>query len=111
MEESVVFTFPYQTNRNHIKERSTVGHVFLRTALKSFFQFHLNCKQIQVEARNSMPNCEIYVPIFSEIIQTNLKIFSQIVIGSVGTGYCKKHMVLEFLTKTFVLVAPAPLKD
>ena len=30
MEESVVFTFPYQTNRNHIKERSTVGHVVLR---------------------------------------------------------------------------------
>ena len=58
-----------------------------------------------------MPNCEIYVPIFSEIIQTNLKIFSQIVIGSVGRGYCKKHMVLEFLTKTFVLVVPAPLKD
>ena len=56
-----------------------------------------------------MPNCEIYVPIFSEIIQTNLKIFSQIVIGSVGRGYCKKHMVLEFLTKTFVLVVPAPL--
>ena len=58
-----------------------------------------------------MPNCEIYVPIFSEIIQTNLKIFSQIVIGSVGRDYCKKHMVLEFLTKTFVLVVPAPLKD
>ena len=36
-----------------------------------------------------MPNCEIYVPIFCEIIQTNLKIFSQIVIGSVGRGTVK----------------------
>ena len=27
MEESVVFTFPYQANGNHATEPSTVGHV------------------------------------------------------------------------------------
>ena len=37
----------------------------------------LKLKQLRVEARNSMPNCEIYFPIFSETIHTNLKIFSQ----------------------------------
>ena len=34
VEESVVFTFPYQTNGNHATEPSTVGHVTLRTALE-----------------------------------------------------------------------------
>ena len=38
-EESVVFTFPYQTNGNHATELSTVGHVILRTALKRYFRF------------------------------------------------------------------------
>ena len=76
-EESVVFTFPYQTNGNHATELSTVGHVILRTALKRYFRFPRNCKQLRVEASNSMPNWEIYFPIFSETIHTNLKMFSQ----------------------------------
>ena len=101
MEESVVFTFPYQTNRNHGTEQSTVGHIILRTALERYFRFYWNCKQLRVEARNSMPNCEIYFPIFFETIHTNLKIFSQ-----QGLGKCrqwlKKNRVLEFLVKIFV---------
>ena len=76
-EESVVFTFPYQTNGNHVTELSIVDHVILRTALKMYFRFPRNCKQLRVEARDSISNSEIYFPIFSEIIGTNSKIFSQ----------------------------------
>ena len=49
----------------------------LRTALKKYFRFQGNCKQLRIEARNSMANSEIYFPIFSETIHTILKIFSQ----------------------------------
>ena len=49
----------------------------LRTALEKFFRFQWNCKQLRIEARNSMDNSDIYFPIFSEIIHTILKIFSQ----------------------------------
>ena len=48
-----------------------------RTALEKYFRFQWNCKQLGVEARNSMPNCEIHFPILSETIHTILKIFSQ----------------------------------
>ena len=68
LDESVVFTFPYQTNGNHVMEQSKVGNVILRTTLKRYFRFHSNCKQLRVEARNSTPNCEIYFPIFSETV-------------------------------------------
>ena len=40
MEESVVFTFPYATNRYHATEPSTVDHVILRTVLERYFRFH-----------------------------------------------------------------------
>ena len=69
-EESVIFTFPYQTNGNNAMELSAAGHVILRTALKRYSQFPWNCKQLRFEARNSMLNCEIYFPIFSETIYT-----------------------------------------
>ena len=49
----------------------------LRTALEKYFRFQWNCKQLRIEARNSMANSEIYFPIFSETINTILKIFSQ----------------------------------
>ena len=49
----------------------------LRTALEKYFRFQWNCKQLRIEARNSMANSEIYFPIFSETIHTILKIFSQ----------------------------------
>ena len=49
----------------------------LRTALEKYFLFHWNCKQLRIEARNSMVNSEIYFPIFSETIHTISKIFSQ----------------------------------
>ena len=49
----------------------------LRIALKKYFRFPWNCKQLRIEARNSMENCEIYFLIFSKTIYTILKIFSQ----------------------------------
>ena len=49
----------------------------LRMALEKYFRFHWNCKQLRVETRNSMSNCETYFPIFSETIPTGLEIFSQ----------------------------------
>ena len=88
VEESVVFTFPYQTNGNHATKPSTVGHVILRTVLGRYLQFQWNCKQLQVEVRNSMPNYEIYFPIFSETVHTNLKIFSQN-----GLRKCRERLI------------------
>ena len=41
------------------------------------FRFPWNCKQLRFQTRNSIPNCEIYFPIFSETIHANLKTFSQ----------------------------------
>ena len=49
----------------------------LRTTLEKYFLFQWNCKQLRIEARNSMANSEIYFPIFSETMHTILKIFSQ----------------------------------
>ena len=39
MEESVIFSFPYQTNGNHIMEPLTVGHVISEWHWKSTFNF------------------------------------------------------------------------
>ena len=59
----------------------------LRTALEKYFQFHRNCKQLRIEARNSMSNCGIDFPIFFETIQ----VFLGTVLGSAGRGYCEKR--------------------
>ena len=74
---SYVFAFPYQTNGNHATEPSTVGHVILRMALERYFRFYWNCKQLRVQGRKSVWNCEINFPIFSEPMHTILKTFSQ----------------------------------
>ena len=75
VEESVIFTFPYETKRNHVTEPSAVGHVISERHWKKTFNFIENCKQIQIEARNSMPNCGIYFQVYSETIQTFENIF------------------------------------
>ena len=49
----------------------------LRTALENYFQFQWICKHLQIEARTSMTNCDIYFPIFSETMHRVLKIFSK----------------------------------
>ena len=79
-EESVVLTFTYQTN----KQMETMPQIHQQSATlfqcgtgKSTFDFTEICKQLQVEVRNSMSNCEIYFLIFSENMHKILKIFSQ----------------------------------
>ena len=66
----------FQTNGNHITELSTFGQVISERHWKGTFDF-TNYKQLRAEVRNSMPNFEIYSPLFSEGIHTILKIFSQ----------------------------------
>ena len=67
MDESVVFTFPYQTYGKHATERHW----------QSAFDFREIVNKLLVKARSSIANCEIYFPIFSESIHKTLKIFSQ----------------------------------
>ena len=64
----------------------------LSMALEKYFRFRWNCKQLRIEVRNSMANCEINFSIFYETIHTTLKIFSQ-----------------HELRKVFVYVASTPL--
>ena len=73
----------------------------LRTALEKYFRFQWNCKQLQIEVRNSMANSEIYFPIFSETIHIIWKYFHSMILGRLGKGYCQKNRVLEFLAKLF----------
>ena len=73
----VVFAFRYQTNGYHATKLSTAGHVIIRAALKRYFRFAWNCKQLRADARSSIPDCEIYFPLFSETIHTTLEIFLQ----------------------------------
>ena len=73
----------------------------LRTALEKYFRFQWNCKQLRIEARNSMANSEIYFPIFSETIHTIWKYFHNMILGMLDKGYCKKNKVLELLAKIF----------
>ena len=49
----------------------------LRTALEKYFWFQWNCKQLRIEARNSLANSGFYFQTFPETIHTILKIFSQ----------------------------------
>ena len=62
----------------------------LRTALEK--SFHWNCKQLRVEARNSMSNCEICFPLLKLYIKF-WKYFYSMAIGSIGRDYCKKKGV------------------
>ena len=54
MEELLAFTFPCQTNRNHATRAIKSQPHNLRLPLEKYFRFHWNCKQLRVEARNSM---------------------------------------------------------
>ena len=40
----------------------------LRTALEKYIWFQWNCKQLQIEARNSMANWQMYFPICSDTV-------------------------------------------
>ena len=73
----------------------------LRSALKKYFRFHWNCKQLRVETRNSMSNCESISQFSLKLYIQFWKYFQSIVLGSVGRGNCKKNRVLEFSVKIF----------
>ena len=75
----------------------------LRMALKKYFWFHWNCKQLWVEGRNIMSNCEICFPLSSELYLQFSKYFHSMVLGNEGRNHCKKKRVLEFLAKVFWL--------
>ena len=68
----------------------------LRMALEKYFRFQWNCKQLWIEARNSMENSEISFPIFSETIPTILKYFHSMILERLGKSYCKKYGVRIF---------------
>ena len=100
VEETVIFTFPYQTNGNHATEPSTVGHVILTTALERYFRFDWNCKQLQVESEEQYAKLWDLFPNFLWNYTYKFEnIFHSTVLGRVGKGYCKKNRELEFLPK------------
>ena len=73
VEESVIFTLPYQTNRNHARELSTVGHVISERHWKSTFDFTEIVNNSRLKQGTVCQICEIYFPLFSETIHTNFK--------------------------------------
>ena len=71
----------------------------LRTTLEKYFRFRWNCKQLRIQAGNSIANSEIYFPIFSETIHTILKIFSQHDLRKVRWRLLKENRVFKFLAE------------
>ena len=101
-EESVIFTFPYQTNGNHAMELSTVGHVILRTSQKGTFDFPEIVNNYGLKRKTV---CQIvrFIIQFYPIIQyiQIRKYFHNTILGNVGRGCCKKIGVLGLLSKIF----------
>ena len=101
MDESVAFTFPFQTNGNHATEPSTVSHVILR---KGTFYFTEIVNNYRLK-RGTV--CQILRFISQFSLKLNIQIliyFHNMVLGSVGRLEVpvKKNRVLEFLTKMFL---------
>ena len=101
VEESVMFTFPFQANGSHATEPSTVGHVISERDWKSTFDF-----------TKIVNNCGLKQGTVSQIVrfisQFSLKLYIQfwkyfhrVILGSVSRGYCEKNKALEFLAKIF----------
>ena len=62
MKESVVFTFPYQTNGNHATEPSAVGRVTSERHWKNTFDFNENVSNYGL---NPGAVCQLYVLVMS----------------------------------------------
>ena len=73
----------------------------LRAALEKYFRFQWNCKQLRIESRNSMANCETYSKVSLKLYIQFWKYFHSMILASVGIGYCKKNRVLDFSAKIF----------
>ena len=99
--ESVVFTFPYQTNGNQATEPWTFGHIISERYWKSTFDF------IEIVNNCGLKRRTVW-QIVRFISQFSLKLYIQfwknfptMILGMLGRGYCKKSKVLEFLAKSF----------
>ena len=77
LEESVVFTFPHQTNGNYVTESKTVGHVISERHWESTFDVGEIVNNYGLERGTAWKILRFILPIFSETINTILKIFSQ----------------------------------
>ena len=103
MEESVVFSFPYQTSGNHAAELSTVGHVISERLWKSTFDFTEIVNSFGLKQGTL---CQVMRFIFHFSLKLYIefwKYFHSMLLGSAGRDYCKKKRVLEFLAKIFWL--------
>ena len=77
----------------------------------NYFRFHSNCKQIRIEAANTLSQFEICFPLFSETTHTILKRFSQQCSSEVQVVITAKKVGCQiFWPKFFCQVASAPLR-
>ena len=103
MDESIVFTFPYQANRNHATEPSTVGQVISKWDWKSTFDFTKIVNNCGLE-QGTVYQIVRFISQFSLKLYIQFwKYFHSVVLGSVGRGSCGKNRVLEFLAKNIWL--------
>ena len=81
----------HDTSGNHVTTLATVGHEISERQQERYFWYHCNCKQHQVEVRNSISNRDIYFPLFSEITHIQFwKYFYSKVLYSACINYCKR---------------------
>lgn len=68
-------TTPHQANKNHARKLSTAGHLVLEWCSKGTFYFTVIVKKPRLKRGkvNSVSSCEIYFPLFFEIIHSILK--------------------------------------
>ena len=99
MEESFVFTFPYQANGNHATEPPTIGHVISERHWKSTFDFIEIVNSYRLK-RETVCQIVRFTSQFSLKLYIQFrKYFNSMVLGSVGRGYCGRNRVLKFLAR------------
>ena len=110
MEESVVFTCPYQTNKNYAAELSTVSHVISERQWESTFDFTEIVNNYGLKRKTE---CQIvrFMFQFSLVIYIQFrKYFHSVVLRSVGRDYFKR-IEYYFWPNFFRKVASAPLNS
>ena len=74
----------------------------LRIALQRYFRFHSNCKQYALKRRMLCHKLK-FVFHFSQKLHIQFwKHFYSVLLCSVGSDYCKKSRVLDFLANVFL---------
>ena len=83
----------------------------LREAMEKYFQFQWNCKQLRIEARNSMANSEFFFfPVFSKTIHTILKISPQLDLRKVRWRLLQQNIGCQNFWPKFLLGSPRAFK-